>query len=276
MAGLKPLLRSLLYRLKYPGASLGQGCFIRKDSRIARGVEVADGGMIFGGQLLEGTQLGKQNLIEAGAKLCTSKLGNRTTVQAQCVVSNSVFEGNSTVQPSCLVDQVTLGAWSYVARETILNGVDVGRFCSIGPRCLIGAGDHPSHLLTTSPVFYSDRGQCGPTFAPKTTFVERRAIHIGHDVWIGAQVFICDGVTIGNGSIIAAGAVVNRDVAPYSVVGGVPAKLIRPRFSPAVVERLERLAWWHWDEARLAAAQPFLAQDDPEKFLSWAEAPATK
>ena len=69
---------------------------------------------------------------------------------------------------------------------------------------------------------------------------------IGHDVWIGHGVIVLPGVTVGNGAVRAAGAVVTKDVAPYTIVGGVPAKPIRARFSQAVVERLQRIAWWDW------------------------------
>jgi acetyltransferase-like isoleucine patch superfamily enzyme len=265
----------LLYRLRHRGAIIGQGCYIRRDTVIAPGVEIGQSTCIYGATLFPKTKIGVNNRLDAHACVGASQLGAHCTIQDHARISNATLEGNSTIQTGCVLDQVVLGAWSYIARETVLNDVRLGRFCSIGPRTIIGAGEHPTDLISTSPVFYSDRGQCGPGFASATTFTERRTVTIGHDVWIGAHVFIRDGVSIGNGAIVAAGAVVARDIPPYAVVGGVPAKPIRSRFHADIVARLETLAWWNWDEAKLAQAQPHIAQNNPEKFLAWAESPHT-
>lgn len=269
---LKSFLSPLLYRLRYRGVVFGHGCFIRRDSLLSPGVVIGNGCSIHGARIFPQVNLGDNNHLDHNVAVGSCQFGDNCTIQEGTRVSNTTLEGNCTLQPGCLVDQVALGAWSYVARETILNDVRLGRFCSIGPRTLIGTGEHPSHLISTSPVFYSNRGQCGPSFAKETTFTERRTVHIGHDVWIGAHVFIRDGITIGHGCIIAAGAVVTENIPAYSVVGGVPAKRIRPRFSADIVAKLEALAWWNWDAAKLAAAQPYIAQENPEKFLKWAEA----
>ncbi|MBK8475408.1 MAG: hypothetical protein IPL39_03635 [Opitutaceae bacterium] len=268
---MKTAFRSLLYRLRYPQVRLDPGCFIRRDSRLAAGTEIGRHSRILGAHLLAKVRIGRNNQLHPGAYLSASILGDDCSVESNARVTHSTLEHSIGIQPGCLVDHVTLGAWSYIARDTILNDVHLGRFCSIGPRTIIGAGEHPSHLISTSPVFYSTRGQCGTSFAATTTFTERRTINIGHDVWIGAHVFIRDGVTIGNGCIVAAGAVVAGDIPAYSIVGGVPAKLIRPRFAAEIVARLEALAWWNWAPGRLTEAQPHLAQHDPERFLKWAE-----
>ncbi|MFT3782544.1 MAG: DapH/DapD/GlmU-related protein [Nibricoccus sp.] len=270
MHGLKSKLRTWIYRLRYPEVQIGHGCFIRRDSKIARRVKIGPIGSIRGAQIATDVVLGGHNRLEALARIGSSTFGDHCTIEEGAEVWNSRLERNVTVQRRCVLDRASIGGWSYIARETILNDVEVGRFCSIGPRTYIGAGDHPTTLLSTSPAFYSDRGQCGPSFSSKTLFQERRRVHIGHDVWIGAHVFIRDGVTVGNGAILAAGAIVTKDVPPYSIVGGVPAKPIRGRFSDDIVAKLEALGWWQWNEEKLARAQPYLAQSDPKKFLSWA------
>jgi acetyltransferase-like isoleucine patch superfamily enzyme len=128
----------------------------------------------------------------------------------------------------------------------------MGRFCSIGPGCRIGVGIHPVNHISTSPVFFSTKEQAGISFASTDIFEENREIKIGHDVWIGANAVILDGVEIGTGAIIAAGAVVTRDVAPYSIAAGVPAISKRKRFTEEQIECLLRSCWWDWDNERLS------------------------
>ena len=113
--------------------------------------------------------------------------------------------------------------------------------------------------------------QCGVTFADKNTFDEQRVTNMGNDVWIGARVFIRDGVRIGNGALIAAGAVITADVPDYAIAGGVPGKVIRYRFPEEVVRQLLALEWWNWGEDRLREAQPLLSQPDVNSFLAWAK-----
>ena len=272
---LKSSLRSLLYVLRYRGVQLGADCFIRRDTVIHAGVEIGHDTQLAGVILYSGTRVGHHANLAKGVRVGQSQLANHCTIEAGSAVSNSALESYVGIQPGAILDQVTVGSYSYIAREVVLNNVKIGRFCSIGPRTYIGAGEHPADLVSTAPVFYSTRKQCGTTFAAKTSFEERRTINIGHDVWIGTHVFIRDGVTVGNGAIIAAGAVVTKDVPAYTIVGGVPAKPIRPRFASAIAARLDALAWWNWDQTKLALAQPYIAQSNPETFLAWAEAQHT-
>lgn len=139
----------------------------------------------------------------------------------------------------------TMGKCSYISGARVENA-DIGSFCSIGHQALIGGlGRHPTRYLSTHPVFYSALGQIGITFSRENKFLELPRTTIGNDVWIGARAIVLDGLSIGDGCIIAAGSVVTKDVAPFSIVGGIPAKLIRMRFSEDVVELL--LAWKWWD-----------------------------
>ena len=269
---LKNRLRSLLYAFRYRRAQIGHGCFIRPDSTIHAGVQIGAGSCVAGSTLYQGTILGRGCTTGPAVRIGGSSIGAHCGIEANSTISASTLEPHVGIQSGATIDATTVGSYSYIAREAILNDVRVGRFSSIGPRCTLGAGEHPGDLVSTAPVFYSTRKQCGTTFAPATSFEERRTIHIGHDVWIGAHVFVRDGVTIGNGAIVAAGAVVTKDVPAYTIVGGVPAKPIRERFPAGIAARLEQLAWWDWDAEKLARAQPLLAQNDPAKFLAWAEA----
>ncbi|GGJ78540.1 CatB-related O-acetyltransferase [Pseudomonas matsuisoli] len=139
----------------------------------------------------------------------------------------------------------SVGRFTYFA-GTKASNITVGAFCSIGPGTRLGGmGDHPISMLSTHPVFYSTLEQCGESFADRDHFNEYKRTAIGNDVWIGANVVVLDGVTIGNGAIVAAGAIVTKDVPAYAIVGGVPAKVLKHRFAEADIERLEQLQWWN-------------------------------
>lgn len=143
-----------------------------------------------------------------------------------------------------------IGAYSYVGRGTKVLMASIGRYCSIGPECRINMGSHPMNLLGTSPVFYARENRIGVCLDQRQ-YEEYRRVEIGNDVWIGSRVMVMGGVRIGHGAIIAAGAVVTRDVPPYAVVGGVPAKVIKMRFAPETVDMLLSTEWWELSHVEL-------------------------
>jgi len=148
------------------------------------------------------------------------------------------------------------GRHSYVANARIVN-TTIGAFCSIGPGVNIGGlGAHPTKWLSTHPAFYSTFMQSGKTFATTNLFEELKSNTVGNDVWIGARALIVDGVSIGDGAIVAAGAVVTKDVPPYTIVGGVPAQVIRLRFESAVINFLLKWQWWNLPDEVLAQVAP--------------------
>ena len=158
------------------------------------------------------------------------------------------FENYNSIAEGVSLKNVTMGFASYVARNSRLKDVEIGKFCSIGPHVMINQGEHPSaNFVSTHPAFYSSAKQAGFSFTDENTFEEYGPVKIGHDVWIGANTLIRPGITIGNGAIIAAGAIVTQDVAAYSIVGGVPAKFIRYRFSHEEIMQLKEIQWWNWD-----------------------------
>lgn len=273
---LKSFIRGRVNRWRHPGVTFGFNNYIQPGARIARGtVTGRKCAILRNAEVLRDTTFGDNVVIGSTSRVANSTLGNDCTLEPGAELFNSKLADHVQLQRQTTVTDTCIGRYTYVARHAYLNLVTVGSFCSIGPSVLVGLGEHPMDLGTTSPAFYSTRRQCGASFARTDLFPERRPIILGNDVWLGARVFIRDGVTIGDGAIVAAGAVVTRDVPPYSIVGGTPAKLIRPRFSEGMILRLQALAWWSWSDERLRAAQPYLASRDINAFLSWAEATTT-
>ena len=168
---------------------------------------------------------------------------------------SSIFEGYNTLYTNADVTNCYLGVGTYISNDSVFKNTKIGRFCSIGPYVRTIFGNHPTSVfVSTHPAFFSPRKQCGLTFTENELFTEfskplskteNYRISIGNDVWIGANAIILDGVSIGDGAIIAAGSLVNKDVDSYTIVGGVPAKLIRPRFSKQKSEALLKIKWWN-------------------------------
>ncbi|MGD0831111.1 MAG: CatB-related O-acetyltransferase [Terracidiphilus sp.] len=142
-----------------------------------------------------------------------------------------------------------IGSYSYIGEGSWVARADVGRFCSIAPGCRIGLGKHPAdEFVSTHPAFYSVRNNYHFSFAKQQLFKEYDRVIIGNDVWIGANALIADGVRIGNGAIIGLGAVVVKSVPDYAIFGGVPARLIRYRFTQEEMAWLNRFRWWDKNE----------------------------
>ncbi|WP_336740907.1 DapH/DapD/GlmU-related protein [Aureimonas altamirensis] len=183
------------------------------------------------------------------------------------------------VGPRCVLRETELGDFSYFERGGEAIYARIGRFTSIAANVRINALDHPMERLTTHKITYRPNEYF--RFLPVDgAFRERRrsrAVTVGHDVWIGHGAVIMPGVTIGNGAVIGANAVVTRDVAAYTIVAGVPAKVLRPRFPPAIAARIEALGWWNWPPERLFEAIPDMQDLPIEAFLDkWEVAAAAR
>lgn len=165
---------------------------------------------------------------------------------------------------SVLAD-VQVGKHTYMNGGMIRQRVNIGRYCSIGRNVLIAAGDHPLDGLTTHPISWQSRAAPSSSLPPwpltahpissrlrthpgRPSHTQRQPRHprteIGHDVWISDNVVVIAGVHIGTGAVIGANSVVTRDVPPYMIVGGVPARKIRPRFSEDIIAGLLVSEWW--------------------------------
>ena len=138
-----------------------------------------------------------------------------------------------------------------MAGHSSLVYASVGKFCSIGPNSIIGLGHHTLNNLSTSPIFTERINGTGYCWTDKQNVYPYKKVVVGNDVWIGARVMVVGGVTIGNGAVIAAGAVVTKDVPPYAMVGGVPAKIIKYRFTDDIIRYLEKIQWWNLPDCQL-------------------------
>lgn len=152
------------------------------------------------------------------------------------------FEGHNRLGGTAMLQASDMGRGSYV-NAARLNRVRVGRFCSIGFEALVGLGEHPVDRFATHPAFYAPVNPVGLRWAPTPLFQETQPVHLGSDVWIGARATVLAGVSIGDGAIVAAGSVVTQDVPAFAIVGGVPARVIRFRFTPELCEALTAVRW---------------------------------
>lgn len=185
------------------------------------------------------------------------------------------FEGWNVLGQNTTVYGSKIGLATYISPNCLLIGVKVGRFCSIGKNLVTNLGLHPSGVfVSTHPSFFSTGRQSGFSFVEETIFEEHKYIdaenklvaEIGNDVWIGDNVTIMDGIKIGDGAIVGAGAIVTRDVEPYAIVTGIPAKLKRYRFTEQQIERLLAIKWWNWDFEKIKANSHLF--NDIDKFIS--------
>lgn len=186
-----------------------------------------------------------------------------------CEISNSSFGGWCEVGEGSRIQNCTFDDYAYCDRYSDIANTTVGKFANIAAFTRIGPTDHPMgnaslhHFLYRS-SYYWDDAQDDPAFFSRR---KARRTMLGHDCWIGHGAIIRPDVTIGIGAVVAAGAVVTRDVAPYMIVAGVPAMPLRERFPKAIAERLLALAWWDWDHGRLRAALDDFRALPAEAFL---------
>lgn len=181
------------------------------------------------------------------------RISNHVLCEKKSVVYSSCkFEGHNRICRASYVSRSYIGFGSYIGNNCNIVSTKVGKYSCIGPYVRTTSGVHPTDYVSMHPAFYSLRGQAGFTYAKKQLFDERmdRDYHtiIGNDVWIGDSALLMEGVHIGNGAVVAAGAVVTKDVPPYAIVAGVPAKIIRYRFDKNIRTQLSKVEWWNKDE----------------------------
>lgn len=170
------------------------------------------------------------------------------------ISSNVIVDKTAYIYRGVKAKGASIGAHSYVAANTDIENAEIGKYCSIADHCRIGMSSHSLQYLSTSPIFTQTLNALQERWTETDVFRTKdqdERVVVGNDVWIGSHALIKGGVKIGDGACIAAGAVVVKDVPPYAIVGGVPAMIIRYRFSKEVIQKLEEIKWWDMPEDKL-------------------------
>ncbi|MBA3972019.1 MAG: CatB-related O-acetyltransferase [Bacteroidetes bacterium] len=182
-------------------------------------------------------------------KLESKYRGKHLNIEYMVEITNSTFGSYNTLFKFSRLQNVNFTDFATIGRNAQVQNTTMGKFSGIGPFSYIGLAAHPTKgFVSPHPLFYSTLGQSsGLVIVEKNLFEEYETTYIGSDVWVGNGVSVVQGVTIGDGAIIGAGSVVTKNVEPYSIVGGVPAKLIRYRFTKEQIDFLLEFKWWDKD-----------------------------
>lgn len=200
-------------------------------------------------------KLGHEPLIHEGADLTEVTCGRYVEIGARSRILHSSFDD-----------------YSYCDRYAEIANARIGKFANIAAFTRIGPTDHPMHRASQHHFLYRSSDYWDDTTHDPAFFAARKArvATIGHDTWIGHNAVVMPEVTIGHGAVVAASAVVTHDVPPYTIVTGVPARPMRPRFASEIAERMIALAWWDWDHdtigARLEDFRSLSAQSFLDKY----------
>lgn len=202
------------------------------------------------------------NVIHIGERVNIKK----TIIQNDVKILDNSQIYDSKLNEGCIINsdnyitESTIGKFTYTSRNCAIMSTLIGNYCSIARNVSIGTGDHPINFLSTSPFLYSPTSMFKNKVTSKSNFEELSPVKIGNDVWIGVNAVIKNGVKIGDGAIIGANSVVTQDVEPYSIVVGSPAKHLKYRFPPEIINEIIKLEWWDWTIDKLKDKKELFSQ----------------
>jgi len=179
-------------------------------------------------------------------------------------VLNSKIDKTAMIYSGTTFYNSKIGRYSYVGYDSEVINCEIGAFCSIANGFIVGGAKHPMDWVSTSPAFYNVSGKIGHQLGNLSVDKTSRTV-IGNDVWIGSRVIIMQGIKVANGAIIGAGAVVTKDVPPYAVVAGCPARIIKYRFDEETIKRLQESEWWQLSDKQLKEISKYI--NTPQLFL---------
>lgn len=185
-------------------------------------------------------------------------LSVRPTVENDVVLHNVQLGSYTQIKAHSILEETQMDDYSYCAGYNQIYAANIGRFCSIATFVRINPGNHPCYTRAAQHHFTYRCSMFGFGEDDEAFFKARtdNKVTLGHDVWLGHNVTVMPGVTIGSGAAVGSGAVVTKDVEPYAVVVGAPAKKIRMRFSDTIIEGIESTRWWEWSHDILRKRLP--------------------
>ena len=167
-----------------------------------------------------------------------------------CVLQEAVVDKTAAICSGVRFYRGEIGKYSYIGNNSFVSDTDIGKFTSISTDCYIGGTSHPIDWVSTSPVFHKWENIMKKNFARHEFEIFKRTI-IGNDVWIGNRVMIKAGVKISDGAVVGMGSIVTKDIGPYEIWAGNPARLIRKRFDDETIVALEEMKWWDWSDEKI-------------------------
>ena len=179
-------------------------------------------------------------------------------------IKSSYIHNKSKVEAQSNIINTKMDKHSFCGYGCEISNCEIGSFTSISNNVIIGGGTHPMEWVGMSPVFYEGRDSINYKFSVHKRRKNKKVI-IGSDVWIGQNVMIKEGIKIGHGAIIGMGSIVTKDIEPYMIYAGNPAKKIRERFNKKIIDDLLKIKWWELDEKTLDKYSYSIK--DPKKFI---------
>ena len=179
-------------------------------------------------------------------------------------IRNSTIHKTSKIESGSNIVNTFMDKHSFCGYNCEISNCQIGSFTSIANNVIIGGGMHPIDWVGMSPVFYEGRDSVKTKFS-KFKRKENKQTYIGHDVWIGQNAMIKQGVTIGTGAVIGMGSIVTKDIPPYAIYAGNPAKILRMRFNDLIIEELLASKWWEMKENKLVNSAKYIK--NPSQFL---------
>lgn len=194
--------------------------------------------------------------IFKNVRLVNSVINSGCTIGDDCDADKLIMMEKSELGRRNLIRSSSIGRGTYTGTNTIIKFTEIGKYCSLSWNLSIGGGSHDyTHTSMYTDYWYKRTFNIALPIAPNTDTDQKETgkyrTHIGNDVWIGAGAQILSGITIGDGCVIGAGAIVTKDVPPYSIVTGIPGKITKKRFSDDVINLLLKIRWWDWDERKI-------------------------
>ncbi len=194
--------------------------------------------------------------VAEGSFVKASKIGAGSTIDADCRVIKSTIGENCDIEKRNLIQTSVIGDMTYTGEDTSIMWAEIGKYCCISRQVDIGGNEHDYGAAMMMPLYRVNNKLGGKV----SRHPDEDIVTIGNDVWIGQGVSIVrkPGLTIGNGVVIGSGAVVTRSIPDYAIVAGVPAKIIKYRFSEEIIEGLLKLEWWNWDREKILGCSELL------------------